>query len=98
MEEFEIEYPPHAESKLYKKAVLVAPSIFRRLRSQCRISEKKFLHWMSNFTTPSGAGAGRSGAYFFYGKDQMLILKSMTKTEMDVLKMLLADYYRHIAT
>ena len=51
---------------------------------------------MTDFSSPSGDGAGRSGAYFFYGKQKRLILKSMTKTEMEVLKTFLVDYHNHI--
>eukprot|EP00750_Incisomonas_marina_P014671 INCI17785.4.p1 GENE.INCI17785.4~~INCI17785.4.p1 ORF type:complete len:618 (+),score=95.38 INCI17785.4:135-1988(+) len=92
VEEYEVE-----SSDLYRKVALVAPAVFRRLRAHCSISEKRFINLMTNFSTPGSSGAGRSGAYFFYGKHRTLILKSMTKTEMDVLKVFLADYYNHIA-
>lgn len=43
----------------------------------------------------AGAGAGRSGSFFFYSHDRKFIIKTMTKGELKVMLELLPNYSDH---
>lgn len=44
----------------------------------------------------SGQGAGLSGSFFFFSKDNRFIIKTMNKTERNIMLSILDDYIEHI--
>ena len=43
----------------------------------------------------AGEGAGRSGSFFFFSHDRKFIIKTMTKSEMDLMLSMLSTLTEH---
>lgn len=44
----------------------------------------------------AGEGTGRSGSFFFFSHDQKFIIKTMTKSELDLMKKMMPAYSQHL--
>ena len=44
----------------------------------------------------AGEGAGRSGSFFFFSHDQKFIIKTLTGTELALIKGMIESYSRHL--
>lgn len=43
----------------------------------------------------AGEGSGKSGSFFFFSHDKRFIIKTITKSELDTLLVILKDYIEH---
>ena len=46
----------------------------------------------------AGEGSGRSGSFFFFSHDNRFIIKTLTKTEMELQLRILPDYLKHFSS
>ena len=44
----------------------------------------------------AGEGAGRSGSFFFFSHDQKFVIKTMTKTELNLFKKMTPAYTKYL--
>ena len=46
----------------------------------------------------AGNDGGKSGEFFFFSYDNQLVIKTITRSELNVLKKINANYFKHIQT
>jgi len=44
----------------------------------------------------AGNDGGKSGEFFFFSYDNQLVIKTITRSELNVLKKINANYFKHI--
>lgn len=44
----------------------------------------------------AGEGAGRSGSFFFFSHDRKFVVKTMTATELKLVKRMMPEYVHHL--
>ena len=46
----------------------------------------------------AGNDGGKSGEFFFFSYDNQLVIKTITRSELNVLKKINKNYFKHIQT
>lgn len=68
-----------------------APHVFRRLRTEARISTASYRHSLQQ-TTKERVSEGKSGAFFYFTEDRKYVVKTLTKEELRFLLSILPAY------
>lgn len=90
--------PPHSGNYDYRFKTY-APVPFQELRLFFGIADQEFLSYFTadcNFSELKSIG--RSAAMFYFSWNGRFIIKTLTKSEMKVLRYILPSYYEHILT
>ena len=87
--------PNHNTEELFTE---YAPSIFSKLRESFNVSDADFLSILTgdNNGLISFLSNSKSGQYFFFSNNSQFIIKTMNKSELELLLQILPSYYQYM--
>eukprot|EP01132_Coremiostelium_polycephalum_P011101 gene11101-13581_t len=78
------------------KFIDYAPKVFRKIRELSKVNSADYMISLTQSTLTEEPTQGRSNSLFYYTSDKKYLIKTITGTEFEQLRLILPNYYFHL--